>query len=42
MWNKIKKWFKKYWGYIATFVGGIVTYLLIDSRGNLQELGYRL
>jgi methyl-accepting chemotaxis protein len=44
VWEKIKEFFKKYWGYIASFVLGALAYISIDSRRdkriarNIQEL----
>lgn len=36
MWQKIKEWFKKSWGYIAAFFGGIATMLLFKRKGDTR------
>lgn len=36
MWEKIKAFFKKAWGYIAAFIGGIAAVLLIKRGGDTR------
>lgn len=36
MWNKIKAFFKKAWGYIVAFTGGIATMLLLKQKGDTR------
>ena len=36
MWEKIKAFFKKAWGYIAAFVGGVAAMLLVKRRGDTR------
>ena len=36
MWEKVKAFFKKAWGYIAAFVGGIAAMLLFKRRGDTR------
>lgn len=48
MWNKIKTWFKKNWGYFASFVGGLVAMLFVNcgrnknADANIQRLNDKL
>lgn len=36
VWEKVKAFFKKAWGYIAAFAGGIATMLLLKRRGDTR------
>lgn len=36
VWEKVKAFFKKAWGYIAAFVGGIAAMLLFKRRGDTR------
>ena len=36
MWEKIKAFFKKAWGYIAAFAGGIAAMLLVKRGGDTR------
>ena len=36
MWEKIKAFFKKAWGYIAAFAGGVAAMLLIKRGGDTR------
>ena len=36
VWQKIKEWFKKSWGYIVAFFGGIAAMLLFKRQGDTR------
>ena len=36
MWKKVKEWFKKSWGYIAAFFGGVAAMFLLKRGGDTR------
>jgi len=36
-WNKVRDFFKKYWGYIAMFVGGVIAALAFKKKSEPDD-----
>jgi gas vesicle protein len=36
-WNKVRDFFKKYWGYIAMFVGGVIAVLAFKKKSEPDD-----